>query len=170
MEFDGTYRDHKDIRNLFAGFAVLGQGCNLDLPGGKIGKTGGKVLQEGVDNLLKIGFDDVQLVQLQGSRMAFLEFAQVGQDQLYDIGDDLFLHFPDIFLPALENHLQGRVGLRKPPGFRGQFSLPLSEGLFGTPAVGDVMINDLKLLFTVPRHGPAEDLEAADFAIFSDDA
>src|SRR4030042_6588380 len=48
--------------------------------------------------------------------------------------------------------------------------LPPPQCLLGALALGDVLINDLKLLFTVPYYYLAEDLKPADFTILPYDA
>ncbi len=94
---------------------------------------------------MKIGGDDLQAVCLEIIQVEMTKPFYIWQHQFLDIGHDPSLYFLLILFHAPKENAQGRVGFLDFMGLGGQLLLCL-------PAIGDVVVDNLKLFLTIPQY------------------
>ena len=142
MKVDRGFRDNQDRSDLFAALAVADQGRHLHLLRCEHQVGVGHLLQERRNNVLEMGFDDLDQGALPRLKPGRLQFFQIGKDQSLDVGKNFALQFGLVLLALFQEHLEGNVGLFEAFLPFGDLLAAPAQGLFGQFQGGDVFVTD----------------------------
>ena len=124
---DRLFRDTEHPGNLLARLSLANQARNLDFHGGEMREPRCYVLQKGGQDLVEVGFKNIDMSSLVLIQVALLNLLKIGGDHLLHVGKDIFPKRLLIVYPFLQQDLQRDIRLFQLMGLFFQCGLSLSK-------------------------------------------
>ena len=103
----------EQIRDLLAGLPPLDEIGDLDFPGGQMQVLGGKLVGKGGNDILQVGFEDIDVSPILQIEPVLFYFLDVGQNEFPNIRQHLLFEFLAVLLPLFQEDSQSGVQLLK---------------------------------------------------------